>query len=528
MISLKINKSGIIRYLNSDNSFASRKRSVASLSILLAWLSVVIFVSAHHIVWRDEVRALTIALQPESIFQLPSLLRNEGHPVLWYVILRLGFLVIHSTAILKISSVSISFAAVFLFFRFAPFAGWQKIIFICGLPIYEYSIMARNYGISMLLLFMFAKAYEQKEEKPLWLAGILFLLSNTNAHSTVLAGILLIMWSFDNIIDRRHQLSSSSMPINCGAYLVVLAGIGFALVTSLPDHDNIVTKAFTASQVVDAVLTNVVHPAGNFNRVMFKMPTMMGDVLLWILIAGLWAQKHIAAALYAGMVLLGTLFTIVYPGHLRHQGLFLIFVITLYWIFKNKRLQPAEGKPASTTSTFFSVSLYLIIPILLITQMAFSAYKIRRDVTKEQSSSCDLSKFIESRQEYHEAIILGEPDYCLESLPYYISNPIYIPREGQFRKYTLFTKANRKTLSMGELLNIANAVKNSYQKPVLIAFGLFKLSNSTSTLEKITFGCRKEFTWSDQELSKFKESTVKLAEFNAATTDENYEVFALR
>lgn len=83
---------GIIDYLRSSLGFASRKRAMASMAILFLWLAVVIFTSSRHELWRDEVRALSIALQPESFWQLPMVLRNEGHPILWYLILRSGYL----------------------------------------------------------------------------------------------------------------------------------------------------------------------------------------------------------------------------------------------------------------------------------------------------------------------------------------------------------------------------------------------------------------------------------------------------
>lgn len=52
----------------STDAFAGRNRTIATVSILLLWIVAVIFISTRHELWRDEVRALFVALEPGSIW----------------------------------------------------------------------------------------------------------------------------------------------------------------------------------------------------------------------------------------------------------------------------------------------------------------------------------------------------------------------------------------------------------------------------------------------------------------------------
>lgn len=518
---------GFIKYLRSTKSFASRSRSIASVLILLLWLVLIIYLSTKHELWRDEVRALSIALEPDSLWQLPTTLKNEGHPILWYLILRMGFLITHTPVILKVASICIAFGGVALFFRYAPFPVWQKILFLWGvLPLYEYSVMARSFGISMLLLFLFSTLYIRRKKMPFLLAFILVALANTNAHSCILVGVLSALWFWDDVVIGRRLLNFRRTKVLVCTFAFIGIGIFGAIATIIPDQDTIVTGALSlkASQVIEALWMNIKHPGEHFENIFYGLRVPLRDVLLWILIAGLLIRIHAAASLFIGMVLLETFFTIVFPGSLRHQGIFIIFMISLYWIVRQKRPIRAKGKLIRYLHFVHKASVYIVLSAILIIHVKYAGNKIGIDISREMSSSKAFGKFLETHSEYQEAIILGEPDYSLEALPYYVPNRIYIPREGRFRNFVMFTQANKERLALGELLNIARQIRDSERKPVLIALGNFDLSRHPP-FERRRW---KLFTWSLEELADFRAGTVKVAEFKSAVTDENYEIYFLR
>jgi hypothetical protein len=511
----------------SAESIPDKNGAVTCVAVLLFWLLIVIVTSAKHELWRDEVKALSIAIEPTWFWELPTAVKNEGHPILWYIILRLGFSVFHTPVILKAISISIAFGAAAVFLRYAPFPVWQKTLFLWGvLPLYYYSVMARSYGLSMFLFFLFSSFYNRREETPFLLACVLFALANTNVHSCILVGVLSLLWFWDELVVPRGFLNTHSVIKLLSAFALVGIGIFGAIATSLPTDETVLTEAFSlnTSEVLQALWMNMKHPGTHFGKVLPGLTVLQRDVLIWILIAGLLCRPVAAFSLFVGTVLLGWFFTIGYPGAAYHQGIFIIYCITLYWIVhqKQKTTKPKSNLPRHLHLAH-NVSCWVVMSFILSLHLILGIYQIREDLLHDMSSSKALGEFLETHPEYRKAIIMGEPDYLLESLPYYAPNSVYIPREGRFGNWVMYTRLNRERLSLNELLGIAREIRNREKKPVLIALGLFDLSKYPGC--ELRYPPNKVFAVSSKGLTRFRAETDKIAEFKSAVLDENYEIY---
>ncbi|MBK8481019.1 MAG: hypothetical protein IPL40_07560 [Proteobacteria bacterium] len=109
-----------LKALNGSRPWASPAASAFSTLLLLSWAATVVCVALRHEPWRDEVRALSLAIAPEQLWQLPAALKNEGHPLLWFLLLRLGYGLTGSYAILLVVSTLVGASAVGLFYWRAP------------------------------------------------------------------------------------------------------------------------------------------------------------------------------------------------------------------------------------------------------------------------------------------------------------------------------------------------------------------------------------------------------------------------
>jgi len=203
--------------------------------LLLLWFAVVVLGILRHEFWRDEVRALSLARSARSIVDLFALLKNEGHPCLWYLLLYVGHAVTSSKWVLPIASLAVASAAVLLLIFRSPLPLWLKALFVFGrMPLWECSVMARNYGISILLLFTFAWLCREPRRHPVWMGIVLLCLANTNIHSVLLAGVLMTFWMWDELVCRRTPLASRAA---FGLYLAMVllgAGIVAAVLTMWP------------------------------------------------------------------------------------------------------------------------------------------------------------------------------------------------------------------------------------------------------------------------------------------------------
>ncbi|OQX11383.1 MAG: hypothetical protein BWK76_19245 [Desulfobulbaceae bacterium A2] len=472
------------------------------------------------------MRALSIAKAAANLWDLPRLLTNEGHPVLWYALLWFGYHLAPTPLVLQGISIAIALLAVLVFWLSCPFLRWLKLLFLFSfLPLYEYSVIARNYGISMLLFFVFAAFYGKlrADYAGRWLlAFVLALLANTNVHSAILSGFLTLYWAADS---RPTTWSSGKamtffMPIG-----LVATGLGFCLFTVLPDSNSIVMNptALTTGKLLSALSDSLLHPGRGLNELFTGLPSVGRDILVWLLVLCLALRPLAALLLFAGVVTVTLFFAIGYSGTLRHEGIVWTYLITLYWLVyesNNNQYHKIRNK-------LHFIGLYGLIACVLLVHVAGSARYIYRDLTVEISSAKSFGRFIASNELYRQAIIIGEPDIRLESLPAYADNRIYLPRAGLFRDYVRLTTENKPELSLGELLDSAKQLRQREKCPVLIALGHFDLAGQPLPYIRTEQYDRK-FTWTDAELNDFLTATEKVAEFKSDLKNERYEVYLLQ
>ena len=519
--------------------FPQQKRAwqawIAPTGLVLAWLCIVLAVSAHHEFWRDEVRALSIAMDASSLSDLFRLMQDEGHPILWHLLLYGAYHATGTKLVLPILSIFLAGLAVFLLAFFSPFPTWLKALFIfSGLPLYEYSVMARNYGISMLLLFAFACLYPLRRNRlvvPFGLGIILALLANTNIHSLILATLLLCFWSWDTFVtEKRGAMSADARNLYMAA-VIILGGMGTALYTVWPSGDMIASDSsrYTVTNVLRAVRDTTLQPAGQFAELFpNRTPPAVASVVLLASMSGLISRPVLVVAACAGLWGLSVFFDVIYLGYYRHQGLFACFLITLYWIML------AECRPIiqeASRGLAPAIARYGGLVLLLLPLIWTGGVRLYNDWRYEASANKAPQDFVTSRPEYTEAILVGEPDYFLESARYYVENPIYIVREGRFGHVVRFVRSAQLDLRMGELLCRAWKLHQRESKPVLIALGQaffgIRMGSAGST-QSVTYGMRRTFTWTPEDLLNWRRHTQLQRQFAPRVDgDESYVIYSL-
>ena len=170
----------------------------AALALFAIWLAIALWLLSNHAVWRDEMRALSLAVRGDTVFAMLRGLHGEGHPAVWYLLLRAAHDVVGQPVALQIAAVVISAGAILLLVLRAPLHWALVAAFVLGnVALFEYTVVARNYGISMLLMFAFAAAYPKFRDAGPAGGLLLLVLANTNVHSVVLSGALLLFWCGD-------------------------------------------------------------------------------------------------------------------------------------------------------------------------------------------------------------------------------------------------------------------------------------------------------------------------------------------
>lgn len=500
----------------------------------MTWMTVACLTAARHEFWRDEVRALSLTTEASSLIELWHSLQDEGHPMLWYLLLYVGFSATGSVVVLPVLSLLVAGAAVFLLIFLSPFSRWIKVLFVfSGLPLYEYSIMARNYGISMFLFFAFAAMYRSRNGHALLLGFILAALSNTNIHSLLLVCLLISLWGWDTFITEKRPLRSREAGYFYLASTIVLIGSVGALYTIWPTGNMIAsdTAQYTATNIMQAIGTAVLAPANQFGELFPSLvPIKIRMLLLLVAVLGLLIRPPAFLIGYVGLIALTVLFSVVYSGWYRHQGLLVILLMSLYWIVVDR-----EGEELQQNRLYkvFQGGLYVGMGLLLALMVVSGWKKIYQDWAIQKSASEAFAQtLLHSREEFKDAVVIGEPDYILEAVPYYADNPIYIAREKRYGKTVRLVRSVQLNLSLGELLCTAWGIQTDRGKPVLLVLG-----HRFSGFDRIDSGLppysahyfyERTLSWSPEQLQHWKQHTRLEQIFDSNVVgDEAYTVYRL-
>lgn len=191
-----------------------------------AWLVLVLWLVFGHTFWRDEVRAFSLALAGGNLIEMFGAVHGEGHPAIWYLLLRVAHDLVPVREVLPAVAFSVGIASAALVTFKAPFR--LSIIFLILFSYFcafEYIVIARNYGIAALAMFGLAVLYPRVKDS-LWFGLLVAVLANTNVPGTILAASFMLFRFVDLLLEqpRAGRRQWSIFAGNCvlalvGAYL---------------------------------------------------------------------------------------------------------------------------------------------------------------------------------------------------------------------------------------------------------------------------------------------------------------------
>lgn len=490
------------------------------------------FLAMNHVMWRDEVRALSVAIHSPSWAQLVRDLHTEGHPIVWYAVLRIAYAVTHSVLVLPVVALAFGVAAAFLVLRYAPFPIWERLLIVFGAFLaYQFSVLARNYGVAIMLMMLACVFFSKRDQRPLRLGLTLAVMANTSVHAAVAALVLAFLWSLDFFDPARR--AALLRPASLASIALILIGVVIAVVSARPSPD-MAYAASLDSMNAGTVLRKILKDpgaslAGSSNADVAAVGDLpwvrLGINPAWVSriyvdIAVLWLawslRKNWKAlvTLVVAILAFSVLFRNVYTPGLRHEGLLAFLFISLCWISSN------DGESATGRRRL----AYGLIP-LLVTQALTLVVLIRRPFIHPESSARAYAAFIQSKPAYHNAILMGEPDFMMETMPYYVNNPVYMPRQREFHYRVYWDRGPRRQqdMSLGELVNIADSVGCATDRPVLLAIMYRRVVTDTAGSALLAYKPA-IFRWDQADRALLMSRAKRVMSFLNAV-DENYYIF---
>jgi hypothetical protein len=383
----------------------------------------------------------------------------------------------------------------------------------------------------MLLLFAVAAVHGRRFSRPWLVALLLALLANTSAFGFVFALALLASLLLERVL--LHRLRGVATLVS-----ITLAGLVLAAITMLPDSTTSVSAAYAATlpHLIVKVLKALALPAGFVSwsagarasvprLLLAAIASVTLTAIFWLLVIQLLDRPWRAVALYLAAVGC-TLVDSVYPARTLQLGQFAMFLLLLAWT-------AADSPPWRPTldilrkiATRSRPWLVKAVPICLLVHTVFGLGYAADDLLVPQSRSQSLGELINSRPELRDAIVLGEPDFLVEALPYYAKVSMFNARENAyFVDRVNFTSSNRQEFTLDQLMESARQVAQQSARPVVLVLGHTLKPEGPFVL---AYGYGKVFRYSADSLLAFQRQVTPLASFTGSRSQEDFVVYLLR
>jgi hypothetical protein len=382
-----------------------------------------------HEFWKDEWQAWFIATEAPDLRGMVQLLSAEGHPILWFLLLRLT----HQAASVFDPDMPAEYliqtvhwlitvgAAWLLFFRFR-FPLLIRLLFACSyFFLFEYGVVNRGYSLVILFLFALVPLLENPRKHPVSIGVLLFLLTQTEVFGLFAAGAIAVYvcitgYAQDKIIGTKDKV----IPV-----LFLLFGTALFFLSMLPSHLTPEGGGWGQSFVslyahtLSIGISPPVKEADLFSWI-------LSLVLLSLIVILLWKNKPLCVAylLFSGAFLVFC--AVFYSGGPRQWGLHWVFLIVVLQFI------PFDRKEAYTFTAYVAL-LILLIPA----QLLYTARILVKEKKYLFSNAIEAGKYIKQHIPGQVPILGINKPYCTPVIGYSGHRFFSLP-EGELFSYAVF------------------------------------------------------------------------------------------
>ncbi len=418
-----------------------------NLLLLILWLMVVLFTMFHHELWRDEAQAWCI-VRDLNFIDIFNAVRTEGHPFLWYMVLypfaKLGFPVLS----MQIVSLLLVFISIVILLFKSPFNRFEKFIicFSAGL-LYYLPVVARNYSMIPIFLFLLAYLYPNRNKHPFIYIVTIILLSQTHLYMLGLCVILSGLFIFESI---KNKIGTNVKPlVIISVYFLFMFLIfintpseNYALIQGvnniMPFNDLIIL----ISTVFVFPIMNILVPLQKYSD--FISLVLLIPFLLIITYCFFKSDKKIFFIFSFSVGFMLFVFTKVYFNGILYQKSFLIFLVIMFccWLYKQENKQ-------SSKLLAFSFNLLFII------SMVVSPIVITQEIKYNFSGGKEIAQYLKNNfNEENIFIAIGNPYLYSPISAYLPDKKLYNTLSSNYISYYSYASENK--LNKTEFPNAAD------------------------------------------------------------------------
>jgi hypothetical protein len=380
---------------------------------------------------------------------------------------------------------------------------------------FEYVVVARNYGMSALVMFALAALYGRVKGTP-WFGLALAILCNTNVPSCIIAAALLLIRFLEMIDDKATRGEWLMFGVNAA---IAASGAVMCFATLYPTPNNGAVSSNFQSFGPAAPLRALFDWRSGFSSLTLNGGGPAGAILLLLSCLIFVRKRSALAAALAAFFALKLFFYIIYPSSYRHEALFVVFLLSLLWIEqRGSGAQANERMWMGRAQSIGAISFTVLLTFQSL-DLAKPLYLNASGVPYSRSAA--VGELLRDRG-LSQAVVMGDPDTMLEALPYYASNPLWFLRTHSFGRVAPLSRSGRRELSLDDVLADADRLHRSSRRPVVFLSHL-ELQDLRPERRLMMYDLATSTT--PESVRRFRQGTRLIARLRPAVTDEAYDVY---
>lgn len=453
------NKEKIINHLQNN------KFIVIVLSVFLSGQLVMIH---FHEMWRDELQAWLIARAASTPLDMYRNLYYEGHPPLWHGLLYIVTRFTGNPVFMQLLHVGIASAIAYVILRYSPFSRLQKVLLTFSYFIfYEYGVIARNYSLGILFMFLFCALMLAKKKNYLHIGLVLFFAALSNPMTALLVPTMVFFVAIDAAQSYVKGKPVAWRQLVTGGAIAVAGLLLFYKFVKQPPNSGIGTSIGADVRNALATIWQSYIPISNgvvnfwsTNIVRSFDAVIILSVVMLIGAVQYFARNLKVLAFYLfGTVTLLAFFDLKNLGSLRHQGFLFIILIMGAWLVKGSSQN--KKQPAG-----FRVYQSVFLTLILSAQFIGMLVAVNKDIKLTFSQAKVTANYIRYSQQ-KDLPLVGLRDYTTTPVAGYLDKEAYFPKsndtQGSFVRWI-----DSPILSLDESLRRTREIYAGKSKQVLV------------------------------------------------------------
>ncbi len=366
------------------------------IGILFFFVVLSIFVSIHHEPWADEANPWLMAKGASVSELFTTYLHSEGHPALWYLVLKVFQWFGLKYNYFFIIPIIFSTLGVAIFLFQSNFKMYLKILFpFTYFIFYQYTIVARGYCLILLLLSLLAWIYPKRKEKCLTFSILLILLLSLESYTYLLSGSLFLLYLYD-----YYQLKKEGKKNKKYRNCLILLFFSFLLtaIYVFPSSTYSLPHQGSLYSLSDSFFTSF-----HSNRVIKYFSTIFLLFLFYFIYQKQGTKRQKIEVLFFLLPIIA--FFLLKYHNLWHLGIILEVFLFCLWIhhFENSKV------------------LNIVLLVTFLIQISWSISSTHYDIKNNYSSGKEVANFIK-QYDYQNMDIYGMSYYDVVVNPYFSKN----------------------------------------------------------------------------------------------------------